>query len=206
MFSMCEPPWWRATAGRPPPGTVAVVLGVRVDGERLRAVLTDAAGTIRAAAERVEINENRLHDWMSGRNAPEPQTLYRILRTLRRDIIDVLPSGTPITLEVLRWRVGKTAQQVAAEAGISRPRYGDIESGVLTPTGRDLRRLAAVYGVTEDEVRAAAQQHAEVAWIVHVPTALAERVKQARHGRETVADTILRLIDAGLSLDSPPAE
>lgn len=179
-------------------GTVTIVLGVRIDGGRLRALLLSRAPSIRAAGVLVGQSESRLHDWISGRSAPQPETLCAILRILRADLLDVLPSGTQVTLEVLRWSAGRTIGQVVEATGIGRARYSALETEHRVPTDDELARLAAFYGLPVDTVRAASRRHAEVTWVVSVPADLARAIEQARGDDETVPEAVLRLARAGL--------
>jgi transcriptional regulator with XRE-family HTH domain len=190
-----------------PAGTVTIVLGVKIDGGRLRDLLLSRATSIRAVGALLGIPESRLHDWISERYAPQPETLSRILRTLRADLLDVLPAGTEVTLEVLRWRAGKTIAQVVAATDMSRRRYGDLEDGHHRPTDDEITQLAVLYGTDADEIRAASRRHAEITYVIHVPATLARRVQQLAERRgKPFADTFVDLAEAGLNLESPPAE
>jgi transcriptional regulator with XRE-family HTH domain len=150
------------------------VLGVRVDGERLRRLLLDRAGTtlramvayLRSQDPQIKVSDGQLSDWCAANSAPQPDMLARILRVLDADVLDVLLKGTRETLLVLRWRAGLTAVAAAKAAGISRPRYNLLEAGE-TPTDVEIAALAKALGAKPDVVRAASRSRAGV--VIGVP-------------------------------------
>jgi transcriptional regulator with XRE-family HTH domain len=196
---MCDHSMWGHDPGPPPPGTVTFVIGVRIDADRLRRIVQRTAPTLRECAATLDVPESVLSAWYAGRSLPQPATLHRILTQLRVDLSEVLPDGTPATLEVLRWRAGMTRQDVARAARMSRPRYAALEEGRMPTTDRDLAVLATALHVTEDEVHAAARRYPEVFWGMFVPTDLAGRIDAARESGESRNDAALRLWEDGLA-------
>jgi transcriptional regulator with XRE-family HTH domain len=180
----------RAAASRP--GTVTVVIGVRVDGDRLRAVLGRIAPTLREAAAVVGVSEDSLSAWVNGRTLPAPETVARILEAARADLADLLPTGTQVTPEVLRWRAGLTMAAAATSTGMSRRRYRDLESGRLTPSGHDIARLAAALHVDPEQVRAAYRTVPVVGMVAHVPTEALPALDAGRWPGETLAEALVR--------------
>jgi transcriptional regulator with XRE-family HTH domain len=181
---------WQAAASRP--GTVTVVIGVRVDGERLRAVLARIAPTLREAAAVVGVSEDSLSAWVNGRTLPAPDTVTRILDAARADLADLLPTDTQVTPEVLRWQAGLTMAAAATATGMSRRRYRDLESGRLAPSGRDVARLAAALHVDPEQVRAAYRAAPVVGLVAHIPTEALPALDAGRWPGETRAEALVR--------------
>lgn len=186
-----------------PAGNLAIMLGVPVDATRLRNVLEAAGPSLRAVAARVDVDEKRLSDWMADRSAPQPATLHHVLSTIGADLADVLPAGAPVTLEMLRWRTGMTAQQAATAAGMPRARYADLEAGRRAPTGHDLERLATAFDVDLAKLRTIAGRHTDLAWTISLDTTTAGRIERARRDDEDLSDTIRRVIATGLNQLTP---
>lgn len=197
---MCDHTMWGYDPGPPPPGTVAFVIGVRIDADRLRRIVQQAAPTVRETAAAIDVSENVLSGWFAGRSLPHPPTLHRLLNYLHVDLTDVLPDGTPLTLEVLRWRAGMTRQDVARAAHMSRPRYAALEEGSLPTTDRDLPVLATALHATHDEVYAAARRYVMVFWGMFVPAELPDRMDAVREPGEDRKDVALRLWEDGLAV------
>jgi transcriptional regulator with XRE-family HTH domain len=196
---MCDHTMWGHDPAPPPPGTVTFVIGVRIDADRLRRKVQQTAPTLRECAAVLDVPETVLAGWFAGRSLPQPPTLHRILNQLRVDLAEVLPEGTPVTLEVLRWRAGMTRQDAARAAHMSRPRYAALEDGTLPATDRDLAVLATALHATEDELHAATRRYPEVSWVLHVPTDTAEQIDAAREAGESRNDAALRLWRDGLA-------
>src|SRR4051794_23830186 len=51
----------------------------------------------------VVVTREQLGHWFNGRHAPQPSVLARLLAAVESDLAEVLPDGTRVTLEVLRW-------------------------------------------------------------------------------------------------------
>jgi transcriptional regulator with XRE-family HTH domain len=202
---MYASPGRRKAGAALPPGTVTLVLGVRIDGERLRRLLLARAGnTQRAMAAflstadpQIKVSGPQLGQWFAGKFSPQPDMLARILRVVRADLLDVLPEGTSETLEVLRWRSGMTAIAVARATGISRPRYDLLEAGEV-PDPSEVRALAEALGVEPRDIERVAGEHAEITIVVHLDAAEAARVRQQQRPDEQLHDTVRRLINTAL--------
>jgi transcriptional regulator with XRE-family HTH domain len=159
---------WCACAGREVTSRYGDrVEGVPVRGDRLRAAVEKRAGSsVREAAQRLGVGEDRLNDWYAERVGPEPGLLHRTLAALTVpglpdvDILDVLPLGTPRTLRVLRWAAGLTVQQLRAQTKISRRRWEHLESGRAVPTEQEAQALSTALGVDPQTVLEASGEHA----------------------------------------------
>lgn len=184
---------------------MTVVLGVRIDGERLRQLLLARAGkTQREMADRlkqldqdIKVSRYQLGQWFAGAYSPQPDTLARILKALDADLMEVLPAGTEETLEVLRWRAGKTAIAVATSAGISRPRYDLLEAGE-PPSPDEVQALAHALPAKPADIERVAGKHAEITILVRLDADQAADVRRHQAPHEELADTVRRLIDTGL--------
>jgi transcriptional regulator with XRE-family HTH domain len=80
------------------------------------------------------------------------------LDELQYDDDDPQPNGSANTigsrLAALRKRKGVTGQDLGASAGMSQAKISKIETGAVTPTSRDVERLARALGASEHLVNA----------------------------------------------------
>ena len=103
----------------------------------------DPAPPLAAAARRIQTLTVAVANYETGGRRPRGPVLRSLATVLGVDVLDLLTEGAPVTLPVLRARLGLGQDQVAEALGMSRALYGTVEQG--------RRRL------TEDEVAALAQ-------------------------------------------------
>lgn len=127
---------------------------------------------LRAARERLGLTQHqlarlvgvaggeRISRWELGLDEPRPDSLARLARVLRAQIIDLLDVDPEhCDLRALRYCAGLGASEVAAAAHISARSYARWESGswVRPPSAENLRAIARKLDVPVTAVRDALQ-------------------------------------------------
>ncbi|MGQ4453192.1 helix-turn-helix domain-containing protein [[Kitasatospora] papulosa] len=129
----------------------------RFDGRRLRAVRREADMPQRELGREVGVGSHEpVARWESGKSFPPAEKLPALARALRADIDILFPRDGAPDLVDLRcdagYSQGKAAELVEA---VNRFRLGAAERGVRRLDDACLPELAALYGVTAEELQAA---------------------------------------------------
>lgn len=174
--------------------------GVTISRERLRAARERKGLNQRQLADQIGVHPSDISAYETGRSRPDPATLRRLADALQVDPLDLLQPGTPVTLQVLRFRAGLTQAETATAAGLTRSTYAAIERGDTRlgpgraePIARALTTADTV--TTAEQVAAAVGQPARIEYVL--PTHLVEHIERARKPGEDLLDTLTRLLEAG---------
>jgi transcriptional regulator with XRE-family HTH domain len=127
-------------------------------GERLKRAREEKGYTQGKLAALIDRELSSVFAWESDQRAPEPSTLVELARVLDvppADLLDVPRESW--SLAVFRYASGKSQREVAEELGLSSQVsfFGNIENGISKLRPDIAAGLAGIYGVTEDELRAA---------------------------------------------------
>jgi transcriptional regulator with XRE-family HTH domain len=114
--------------------------------------------TAAAAARQIRTLLVQISCYESGSTRPRVQAVRLLAQLLEVDVLDLLGAHTPVTLGVLRARLGLTQAQVARELGMSRSLYAFVEQGRHALTKAEATTLAGVLQVTPDRIRHALPQ------------------------------------------------
>lgn len=93
------------------------------------------------------VTEAVVASWEAGRTRPRARTLYEVASVLAVDPLELLVPGTPLTLSLLRARLGLTQDAVAAQLGISCSVYKKVEQGRRPLSSAEVAALARVLRV-----------------------------------------------------------
>jgi transcriptional regulator with XRE-family HTH domain len=91
----------------------------------------------------------------SGRTRPRARAVLALAGALGVDVLDLLAEDTPVTLAILRVRLGLTQADVAGRIGVSRSSYAAVEQGARPPTPAEVEALAGALRTPVGRVRAA---------------------------------------------------
>lgn len=127
----------------------------RFDARRLKAARL-AAGyrTQDLFAQAVSVSKSTVKNWESGRVTPDPERFPALARAVNRDVNDLFPRHRAPNLADLRCDAGH-AQYEVERIVHSKDSVGDAERGVRRLAPDLVEQLATLYGVSEDELRAA---------------------------------------------------
>lgn len=199
------------------PGTLTVVVGrtgvAATSPRKLRAARETAGLTQDEVARRLSASSANVRAWESGSRRPDVHNLVRLAQVYGVPAADLLTDGIPRDMLWLRVCVGRTQQQVADLAGMSRARYAALERAERPLRDPDVAAVATALcdpdrgvTVTADQVRDA-YAVTGVDWPipgrpVELPGEVAARVAAVRRDGESFAEALARVIEAGLG-ESP---
>ena len=134
------------------------VVRTRVDRAAIRRARTARNLTQHQLARILDVaGGERISVWELGDGEPRPELLPRLAAALGVNPLALLAIDGPVDLRALRLAAGLTTAQVAAVVPVARQSVDLWETGKRTPSPRTWPALAAVLGVTSDEVAAAVQ-------------------------------------------------
>lgn len=120
-----------------------------ISPDELRAARVAAGLTQAQLARLVDVADGvRVASWERGRNVPHPTALARLAEVLGLD----LGEARDLTVRGLRLREGLTVAELAAKVGVAASTVVRWENGTSVPRSRNLDRLAAVFGVSPEEI------------------------------------------------------
>jgi transcriptional regulator with XRE-family HTH domain len=169
-----------------------------LDADRLKAARRNAGLTQADLAKRIGVSQARISSWEQGERHPDAFRLHGLAKALELDVLDLLPKGAPVTLRVLRLRVGLNQAELAQRLGMPRSTWSAIERGELAVPTDDIGRLAKLLGVDAARVVAAGAGGAE-AEVIDLPQDIAEELDAIRDADETMGDVLRRVVRRGLS-------
>lgn len=131
--------------------------GYEFDPVRLRQLREAAQLSQAELGAAIGTDDTTIAKYETGVRIPNAQRAVRLAGAVNATPEDLL--GQPVTLAQLRITKGLLQRDAASAAGLVRTRYSMLERGEVATLQPDIaERLAAVLGVTVDEIRTAHAQ------------------------------------------------
>lgn len=109
--------------------------------------------TLRELAAVLDLSVQAVTAWEQGTSTPSPKHFVQLAKALRLSPDDLIRIPvSEASLISLRDRIGLTATAVAAELGVHKSAFSEIEHGYRRLPPRLLAPLAALYGRSESEI------------------------------------------------------